>query len=475
MSFTFVDLFAGIGGFHAALSAAGGTCVLASEIDQEASAVYALNWGAGVRRTPPSAPAVAGDINLLAPEDGKVLVPKHDVLAAGFPCQPFSKSGAQMGVRDKTRGTLFHRILRILDERRPKIVFLENVRNLAGPRHEDTFKTIIDALRDIGYKVSAEPCVFSPHFLPPWQGGSPQIRDRVFILGVYVGRERALAETDVAPVVDRQPVDGWDPQMWDLASTALPALGGIPLLQADSDIEHLERYQLSASETKWITAWDDFVSRALEAREGAPLPGFPLWADHFVPSDEVVIDDDTPAWKADFLRKNSRFYEEHQCMVDAWLEDWDYLADFPASRRKLEWQAQQMGSLWDCVIHLRPSGIRAKKPSYVPALVAITQTSIIGPRRRRLTPREAARLQGLPDWFDFGEQGDPATYKQLGNGVNVGAIYFAFREFVRQNRHELPRSLASEILEREDVPHVVAHEEPPSADEKLDLGATVSI
>ncbi len=81
-------------------------------------------------------------------------------------------------------------------------------------------------------------------------------------------------------------------------------------------------------------------------------------------------------------------------------------------------------------MHLRPSGLRAKRATYVPALVAITQTSILGDRRRRLSPREVARLQGLPEWFDFGDQPDAATYKQAGNGVNVGAAYHVFREHV---------------------------------------------
>ena len=74
-------------------------------------------------------------------------------------------------------------------------------------------------------------------------------------------------------------------------------------------------------------------------------------------------------------------------------------------------------------MHLRPSGLRVKRATYVPALVAITQTSILGDRQRRISPREAARLQGLPEWFDFGDQPDAATYKQMGNGVNVGAAY----------------------------------------------------
>lgn len=466
MSFKYVDLFAGVGGFHAALSALGGECNFVSEIDTAAAKVYDSNWGDAVLKEHPADPAVHGDINLYAPQgSGKVTVPAHDVLAAGFPCQPFSKSGAQHGVRDRTRGTLFENILRVLDERRPKLVFLENVRNLAGPNHRDTFKVIITALREIGYRVSDEPTVFSPHLLPPSHGGSPQIRERVFILAVYVGREKSWAEK-VAPPFNLKALvpAGWSPQQWSLDNTPLPWNGNQPLLQSDDQIireygeNGLQRFSLTPSEKHWIDVWDDFVSMMLEIREGKPLPGHPLWADHFRPWEEVedTIPADTPGWKRDFLRKNAQFYDEHPQAIQKWLDRPDGVLSerFPASRRKLEWQAQDEGSLWDCIMHLRPSGIRAKKPTYVPALVAITQTSIVGSRKRRLTPREAARLQGFPDWFDISQQNDAASYKQFGNAVNAGAIYFALRAFVKENRLLLPERLRASILGPSDSPTV---------------------
>jgi DNA (cytosine-5)-methyltransferase 1 len=107
-SFRFVDLFAGIGGFHAALSAMGGECVYASEIDGRAAAIYEENW-----RMP-----VDGDI--IPATTNRMDVPDHDVLAAGFPCQPFSKSGFQRGM-DEARGTLFWNICRVLEERQPAV------------------------------------------------------------------------------------------------------------------------------------------------------------------------------------------------------------------------------------------------------------------------------------------------------------------------------------------------------------------
>ena len=105
------------------------------------------------------------------------------------------------------------------------------------------------------------------------------------------------------------------------------------------------------------------------------------------------------------------------------MHDWDGLQDFPPSRRKFEWQAQDTKKLSKTLIHFRPSGIRCKPNTYAPALVAITQTSVVASKKRKLTVREAARLQGFPEWFDFLEQTNGTSYKQLGNAVNIGVIF----------------------------------------------------
>jgi len=164
-----------------------------------------------------------------------------------------------------------------------------------------------------------------------------------------------------------------------------------------------------------------------ERLKGDKLPGFPIWVDAWIHIDELKIPKGTPDWKKTFLQKNSQFYTDHRVVLNKWLKKWNNLEDFPPSRRKFEWQAQDAKSLWETIMHFRPSGIRAKKATYVPAMVAITQTSIIGKQKRRITTREGARLQGLPDWYDFVDQTNALTYKQLGNGVNVGAVYNVIR------------------------------------------------
>lgn len=433
-AFRFADLFAGIGGFHAMLNHAGGQCVYVSEIDREARETYLRNW---VDPLPVAQrPVVNTDITMATPEEGPVEVPYHDVLTAGFPCQPFSKSGYQRGM-DEARGTLFWNIARILEERTPAVVLLENVRNIAGPRHKHEWDVIIRTLREIGYRVSSTPSVFSPHLLPPSLGGTPQVRDRVFILGTYLGRERAVSETGAPPTVVRGPVERWNVHDWDTEW----------ILDEDSSIPDLAKYQLSAVETAWVDVWDDLVKRMWSAR-GERLPGFPLWADAWIP--ERALDpfelEALPVWKSQILLKNARFYDENPSVIREWKRANPTFSSFPESRRKLEWQAQDTASLWDTVMHFRPSGIRAKAPTYLPALVAITQTSVVGGRRRRLTPQEAARLQGFGRTLSFRGQRDSASYKQVGNGVAVGAAWHVFRKHVERDASDLPRRLVRAVL-----------------------------
>lgn len=425
-AFRFIDLFAGIGGFAAALSAYGGKSVYSVEIDKEAAKIYELNWG----HSP------LGDITADANET-VMNVPPHDILAAGFPCQPFSKSGAQKGM-EETRGTLYWNILQIIKAHHPSVVLLENVRNLAGPRHLHEWEVIIQTLRNEGYVVSDIPAIFSPHLLPKELGGRPQIRERVFITATYAPNA-ALNQNEVLPVASiKDRFQQWDPKEWNL-SKDLP-------LSRSSKVAGTE---LTQAEVAWIDAWDDWVKMFYKLSGGTPPPGFPIWADHWIESSQLNIGKDVPAWKANFLQKNAELYTRYKKDFDKWLKKHNVLSDkFPPSRRKFEWQAQDTERLWDCVMHFRPSGIRAKKPTYLPALVAITQTSIIGPLKRRLTTREAARLQGLPEWFNFGDQKDSSTYKQLGNGVNIGVVWHVLKKHIERDSALLSQSNAGKRILR---------------------------
>ena len=427
MSFKFVDLFAGIGGFHAALGALGGECVYASEWDKDAARIYERNWNL----------KPDGDITLAA-NDEVMSVPAHDVLVGGFPCQPFSKSGKQMGM-EETRGTLFWNIAKIIETHKPSIVLLENVRNIAGPRHIHEWEVIIKTLRELGYRVSEDPHVVSPHLIKPEFGGRPQVRERVFIAATLIPKGIPNFKSNVE-LPDLSPImTGWNPLSWNLEKH-LP----LEKLKKGSIRNSVE---LSLDERKWIDAWNDFVLIMREKLGKDSLPGFPIWVDNWVHIDDLKIPKGTPDWKKTFLIKNAEFYTLHRVALNKWLKKWNRLEDFPPSRRKLEWQAQDTKTLWETIMHFRPSGIRAKKSTYVPALVAITQTSIVGKQKRRITVREGARLQGLPEWFDFVDQTNPQSYKQLGNGVNVGAVYNVIKAQVLRDldllekKSELTRSI----------------------------------
>lgn len=416
-----MDLFAGIGGFHAALGALGGKCVYASEIDDAARQVYKLNWGFEPH----------GDITKDA-NDQVMNVPPHDVLVGGFPCQPFSKSGAQKGM-DETRGTLYWNILKIVQARAPSLVLLENVRNLAGPRHKHEWETIIGTLRSSGYRVSEYPWVLSPHRLPPARGGRPQARERVFIVAVKTSSPEKTVEQCLTP---GREVDGWDTTSWDLERD-------LPLQKYVKS----PSLRLSEQQELWLDAWGDLVMQMGRRTKGSPLPGFPLWGDAWKKLDSSAFSPATPAWKRNFLIKNSEFYSENEELIKAWAAKWDFYTDrFPRSRRKFEWQAGDLKTLRSTIIHMRPSGIRVKRADYTPALVAITQTSFVYKKGRYLSVREAARLQGLPDWFSFGTQSDRLSYKQLGNGVSVGAIWYVLKHSQKVFESELKN--ASPVLYR---------------------------
>lgn len=163
MSFSFIDLFAGIGGFHMALSSVGGECVFASEFDKFAAKTYEYN-----HKLKPFGDIK--DVNITS-------IPDFDVLCAGFPCQPFSKAGKKQGLSD-ARGTLFFNIAQIISEKQPKAFILENVRGLLTHDDSKTFNIIHDILDNkLGYKVFYKVIKASDF-------GLPQLRPRLFIVGI---------------------------------------------------------------------------------------------------------------------------------------------------------------------------------------------------------------------------------------------------------------------------------------------------
>ncbi len=180
MNIKIIDLFAGVGGFRLAFESIGASCVMSSEIDKHAIKTYNANF-----KTTNN----VGDISTIDP----AIVPVHDVLCAGFSCQPFSVAGKKLGFED-TRGTLFFDIARIAKHCQPKVLLLENVKGLISHNNGETIFTIFKVLNDIGYKTNIPPSLIESADIKAIQGlarkmvlrssdfGVPQRRERIFIV-----------------------------------------------------------------------------------------------------------------------------------------------------------------------------------------------------------------------------------------------------------------------------------------------------
>jgi len=410
MKFTFIDLFAGIGGFHAALTPVGGRCVFASEIDAEAAMVYRNNWISSSSKG-----VLGGDIKRLT-ESRVIQVPKHEVLTAGFPCQPFSKSGNQLGVNE-ARGTLFFNILKIIESRQPQAILLENVRNLVGPKHKGDFNKMIRLLRQLGYAVSDVPTILSPHELPIELGGTPQHRQRLFIGALRVGKKQAETLKGSRPLLSKDPFAAFGTWDWNIHDF----LRGIKLSPDDS-------LEISNEQKIAIAAWEKFL-RIFRERNRVNPPGFPMWSEFWNPRIDKSELRLMPSWKQDFVIKNHNLYSNNQKWIDSWRQE-NSLLDLIPSYRKFEWQASSTPRLKDCLIQFRPSGIRAKVPNYVPTFVAITQTPILGWEQRALSIEECLVLQGFPRDFNFKGVTRGAALRQIGNSVHPGVAQLVFRALV---------------------------------------------
>lgn len=383
--FRFIDLFCGIGGFHQAMESLGGECVFACDIDEDCRKTYRANYGL----------EPMGDITKIDARD----VPAHDVLCGGFPCQAFSKAGNRLGFDDPTKGTLFFDICRIISHHRPKYVLLENVRNLASHDHGNTWAVIQRRLEDLGYNLLPEPVILSPHYF-----GIPQHRERVYIMCVRedIGQVRPL------------PFDKERMQPCLIDS----------ILQDDAEIPNLADYRISADVESLIDLWNEFIQNIKVDK----LPSFPVWSDYLCDPEPGMDLAKQPAWKQNIITKNRELYAANRAFIDDWLVRARQNPLFFGAKAKLEWQAGQSEhpDIWQQIFQFRPSGIRVKVNTYFPALVAIVQTSVIGSRRRFLTPRECARLQSFPESF----RPDPKqqqAYKQFGNAVNVDVVRYVAR------------------------------------------------
>ncbi len=423
--FKFIDLFAGIGGFHQAMTLYGGECVFASEIDSECTNQYEKQFRM----------KVSGDINNYIDN-----IPSFDVLCAGFPCQTFSKAGNQEGFKDEIKGQLFFKIVEILKRHKEcKFIILENVRNLADQKH--FWNVIQKELQDLDFFITQDPIILSPSNF-----GIPQNRERVYILGI----KKSLRD-------QKKLKNGWiHTEDLKLDQYKKQCKQGDAFSFLDLDNPKNKEYLISDEEKQIIESWENFKQSIVPHRQ----IGAPIWLDYFgigIDDDEEfrencgyykqlikarkkhyndpilreqidkdgMILEDTPSWKKNFINKNRNLYKTHKDQINDWYNKFSNLLTKKVYR-KFEWNCgPDYIPFKNCIIQFRQSGLRIKRSDTFPSLVAIVNTPIIWDseikKYRNITVREAANLQSFRANYNF-ICDKHVSFKQLGNSVNVKII-----------------------------------------------------
>lgn len=423
----FIDLFAGLGGFHQALSSLGHQCVFASEIDPELAKLYERNLGL----------KPAGDIR-----KSYKTIPPHDILCAGFPCQPFSKAGEQMGFDCPQWGALFDYVIKILRKHEPRFLIIENVPNLMRHDEGKTWERVKARLRRAGYAIEATK--LSPHMF-----GVPQVRERAIIVGCRTGLDEfrwprpthLASELTISSVLDIYPAEAKSlPPLFVKYLEAWQAL--LDVFPIDQDLPSFPIWAMEFGATypfKEATPWHLGLRDTASSRGafGASLKGCASKKEMLarLPSYARTQTKAFPDWKVQFIEQNRAFYKKHKAIFDRWLPS---ILEFSPSFQKLEWNWKGgERNLWRTIIQFRASGIRAKRPTVSPSLVALTtsQVPVIPWERRYMTMRECARLQSMGS-LKYLPDAKTHAHKALGNAVNVEVIRNVASHLLRLQSHK---------------------------------------
>jgi DNA (cytosine-5)-methyltransferase 1 len=323
MNYKFIDLFCGIGGFRYAFEELGCECVFSSDIDKFANETYKSNFGE----------LPFGDITKISEKH----IPNFDILLAGFPCQPFSFSGRQEGFEDKTRGTLFFDIVRIIKHHKPKMFLLENVKGLKSNNGGETLKTIEDTLTQLGYNINWT-------IIDSLKFGVPQKRERWYCVGFDKDIEFEFPT----------------------GKNEIPKLKDIIIEEFNND----SSLKLTDFETERIKF-------------------------HFK-SNEIRVKHDNSKYAPNTKKGKHGIYSFQK--ADGSLRF--HVGD--ASKTQIQ------EAFYSCL------------ETYACTIIA-NRTPKLWDINRKLSVREAARLQGFPDTFKF-PVSNAQAYKQLGNSVVVPVI-----------------------------------------------------
>ncbi|MCB1583793.1 MAG: DNA (cytosine-5-)-methyltransferase [Xanthomonadales bacterium] len=403
----FIDVFAGLGGFHTGCADAGFECVFASELDKELRALYKLNFGIDAH----------GDITKINEQE----IPEHDLICAGFPCQPFSLAGKKKGAKCPESGKLIDHVQRIARYHKPKFIILENVPNILTIENGKFWKYLQKIFGEIGYR-------FKWQVMSPIDFNIPQNRKRVFIIGSLC--EKALESF-------KWPTMNCSSKTFDeFLDVELPH----KILE-----ERKQKQIIKWQELLDIIGLKDFKSISLVAPEfgatypldfhnltlfelkkykgayGANLSECKSW-------NEVLAL--MPAYTrknksvSDWLKKSALYsrnvYKANGHKIDQWKKGLDTEYN---SWQILEWRGDSKNlNVFDHLIQFRASGMRVSNTKVAPSLIAMTPTQIpiISSQMRYISEFEAAKLQGLESLNLPSIRKN--AFKALGNAVNAKII-----------------------------------------------------
>ena len=408
----FIDLFAGLGGFHLALKQLDYQCVFACEIDDRLRALYKENF----KHEP------KGDIREVDIQND---IPEHDILCAGFPCQPFSQANhGSDGFDCPKSGDLFDYVVKILKAKQPCYFILENVAYLKKHDNGKSWEKVQADLKSAGYQVNES--FFSPH-----QFGIPQIRKRMFIVGSLsdvpcLPELSSYDEPDIRDILEKNPPEAQQLseqqikclEAWQNFLELFPKdeeLPSVPIWSrefgATYPFKHTTPYALGADELRKLDCKGNYGTRLKDLDDNGVWENLPAYAKR--------EQDTFPPWKVQYINQNREFYKEHKSQINKWRPQ---ILGFPRTYQRFEWNCKgEERDIWKLIIQFRGSGVRVKKPQTAPTLVVrSTQVPIIGWEKRYMTPKECARLQSI-EGIEL-PQPDSRALNALGNAVNVEIV-----------------------------------------------------
>ena len=407
----FIDLFAGLGGFHIALNSLGHECVFACEIEKFLREHYKKNFNLNP----------AGDIKKINIGN----IPQHDILCAGFPCQPFSKAGNGKGFNHQLAGKMFYYIAKIIKKHNPKFLFLENVPNLINHNNGETWKFIKNQLEKLNYDIDYK-------IISPIDFNIPHSRDRVYIVGskdtlngfewpIKIKKTRDLKKFLISKPKNIRKIT---PLKNEVLNTWKYFLKKIP---KDCYLPN----PLWAMEFGATYPFKETTPHALGTRKLKKFKGkFGINLRKFtknqifsnVPAYARLKVKKFPNWKVNMIMNSRKFYKNNKTSVDKILESIINLKQ--ESYQKLEWNCRgEKYNLIKKIVTFRGSGVRIKRNAQIPTLIStcMSQTPYLPWKKRYIAFEECLKIQGFDKLKSF-----PNTHEKfnftIGNTVNVTVV-----------------------------------------------------